>query len=72
MILSHCCGAPTHMTYLSDDPFVYDDVYDLQTPVPVCLKCKQVIGPIQPKPPRNDIRKTIRLKGGWKCIYREP
>jgi hypothetical protein len=49
MNVSDCCGATTKVEYRPDQPYIYDDEYNLQVPVLVCTKCAKVVGlnPIQ-------------------------
>lgn len=43
MMISHCCGAAMKAEYSSDEPYTYDDQYDLQILVFRCTKCGRVI-----------------------------
>jgi len=43
MNVSNCCGAEVKTEYQSDFPHVYDDEYNLRTPIPICGKCGKVL-----------------------------
>lgn len=44
MFVSTCCGVETRVEYHPDQPFFYDDPYELLIPFQICSACGKVTG----------------------------